>query len=59
MKGFTVVSLSLLTVSVALAQQSVVRTITVRGATNISEVAIKAAMQTKEGSAVQSAKSPH
>jgi outer membrane protein insertion porin family len=52
-KGFTVVSLSLLTVSVALAQQSVVRTITVRGATNISDVAIKAAMQTKEGSVVQ------
>ncbi len=55
MKGFTVVSLFLLTCSVALAQQSVVRTINVRGAENVSEVAIKAAMQTKEGSAVQSA----
>ena len=55
MKGFTVASLFLVTCSAAYAQQSVVRTITVRGAENISEVAIKAAMQTKEGSVAQSA----
>lgn len=54
MKGFTTISLFLLTCSVAFAQQ-VVRTITVRGAENISELAIKSAMQTKEGSAVQNA----
>jgi outer membrane protein insertion porin family len=54
-KGFTVVSLFFLCCALASAQDAVVRTISVRGAANVSELAIKAAMQTKEGNVATSA----
>ena len=52
MKGFTVVFLALAACSATYAQQ-VIKTITVRGNAIVSEIAIKAAMATQEGSVLQ------